>query len=72
MEMWFLLKQAMQKLHAKLRLYLKELIIDNQGRLDNKKNNKNIVDLSTRPWWSFTLGTLELCQWRYLSSFNSF
>ena len=33
----------MQNINAKLRLYLNESIIDNQGRLDNKKNNKNIV-----------------------------
>ena len=42
MGMWFLLKQAMQNINAKLRLYLKESVIDNQGRIDNKKNNKNI------------------------------
>ena len=28
--------QAMQKIRAKRRFYLKESIIDNQGRLDNK------------------------------------
>ena len=28
--------QAMQKIRAKLKFYLKESIIDNQGRLDNK------------------------------------
>ena len=45
--------QAIQKICAKLRFYLKNSIIDNQGRLDNitqkfKNKNKNIVHSSTK------------------------
>ena len=64
--MWFLSKQAMQK----IRTYLKESVIDYQDRLDNKnpKTKKNIVHSSTKPWSSFISGTLELCKC-YLSIF---
>ena len=36
--MSFLSMQAMQKNTCKLRFYLKESIIDNQGKLDNKNS----------------------------------
>ena len=34
--------QVMQKIRAKLRFYVKESIIDNQGRLDNKNSKTKI------------------------------
>ena len=37
--------QAMQKIRAKRRFYLKESIIDNQGRLDNKNSKTKIKTL---------------------------
>ena len=37
--MGFLSTQVMQKIRAKLRFYLKESMIDNQGRLDGKNSN---------------------------------
>ena len=35
--------KAMQKIRAKLRFSLKESIIDNQGRLDNKNSKIKIL-----------------------------
>ena len=73
MEMWFLSMQTMQKILEKLRFYLKESIIDNPVRLQKFRNkNKNIVHSSTKRWAMFILGTLEFCQWRYLSILTSF
>ena len=52
MEMWFQSMYAMQKIPANLRFYLKESIIDNQGRLGKiqkfKRKKKNIAHSSTR------------------------
>ena len=39
----------MQKIRVKLRVYLKESVIDNQGRLDKNIRNKNIDHSLTKP-----------------------
>ena len=62
---------------CKIWFYLKESIFNNQGRLENENSRIKIKilfinRLGSKPWSSFTLRTLELCQWRYFRTFNLF